>query len=120
MVVLRLQNVHFASQDVERVADFWQRAIGLSVRFRDDNRWVQMKAGDGPFAIASLAEGCPDQVGAVPVFEVDDLGSHAAAIIEQGGRILSRRDMGEHGSVLTFDDPEGNVAQLLMRAPRAD
>jgi predicted enzyme related to lactoylglutathione lyase len=116
MTVLRLQNIHFVARDVERIADFWQRAVGLSVRFRDEDRWVQLKAGDDSFAIASQAEGVADQVGAVPVFEVDDLEVHSAAIAEHGGRVLSDRDMGDHGRVITFNDPDGNVAQLLKRA----
>lgn len=111
-----MQNVYLVAHDVGRVADFWQRALGLSVRFRDADRWVQLQAGDQAFAIASLAEGVPGQVGAVPVFEVDDLQAQAAAIVEQGGRVLSTRDMGDHGRVLTFSDPDGNVAQLLRRA----
>jgi predicted enzyme related to lactoylglutathione lyase len=104
------------AQDVERAAEFWQGALGLSVRFSDADRWVQLKAGENPFAIASPSEGIPDQVGAVPVFETDDLEAHAAAIEEHGGRVLSERDMGSHGRVLTFSDPDGNVAQLLTRS----
>ena len=116
MAVIRLQNIHVVAKDVQRAADFWQRAIGLTIRFRDSDRWVQLKAGEQPFAIASLAEGVPDQAGAVAVFEVDDFEAKAAAIAEYGGSVLSVRDMGSHGRVLTFGDPEGNVAQLFARA----
>ena len=116
MPVLRLQNTYFVASDVQRTTDFWQRALGLSVRFRDANRWVQLQAAAQGFAIASRAEGVPNQVGAVPVFEVDDLAAQAAAITEFGGQILSTRDMGSHGSVITFSDPAGNTAQLFSRA----
>ena len=116
MAVIRLQNTSFVARNVGRVAEFWQRALGLPVRFRDADRWVQLKAGEHAFAIASQAEGVPDQAGAVPVFEVDDLEAQATAIAEHGGRVLSTRDMGDHGHLLTFSDPEGNVAQLFSRA----
>ncbi len=119
MTITRLQNIHFVAHDVTLIADFWQQALGFSVRFRDEDRWVQMKTGDVPFAIASVGEGHPGQAGAVPVFEVDSLDGHAAAIIKHGGRILSDRDMGDHGHVVTFCDPGGNVSQLLQRAPPA-
>lgn len=115
MPVTRLQNIHFVAQDVAQVADFWQQALGLSLRFRDADRWVQLKAGDDSLAIASPDEGVADQVGAVPVFEADELQAHATAIEEHGGRIIGERDMGDHGRVLTFADPQGNVAQLLCR-----
>ena len=120
MTLLRLKNIYFATADAGQLADFWQRAIGLSLRFRDGDRWVQLQAGEDPFAIASLAEGIPDQSGAVPVFEVDDLEAYSVAIAEHGGRVISMRDMGSHGHVLTFSDPEGNVAQLQVSAARSD
>lgn len=116
MTTLRLQNLHIMARNVARSADFWQRALGLTVRFRDGDRWVQLQAGAQGFAIASPAEGVPGQVGAVPVFEVDDLEAQAAAIEELGGKILSTRDMDRHGCVITFSDPDGNVAQLFRRA----
>ncbi len=97
--------------------EFWQRALGLQVRFRDADRWVQLQAGTQGFGIASQAEGVPGQVGAVPVFEVDDLDAQSVSIAQCGGRILSTRDMGSHGSVVTFNDTEGNVAQLYCRTP---
>ena len=116
MPTLRLQNIYVVARDIERASDFWQRALGLPVRFRDGDRWVQLQAGTQGFAIASLAEGVPNQLGVVPVFEVDDLDAHAAAIAELGGQILSTRDMDGHGCVITFSDPDGNVAQLFRRA----
>jgi len=117
--VIRLQNIHFVTRDLDRVCEFWQRALGLSMRFRDADRWVQLKAGESPLAIASPDEGVAGQIGAVPVFEVGDLQSHSQAITVHGGRIVSIRDMGDHGRVLTFSDPDGNVAQLFERALRA-
>jgi predicted enzyme related to lactoylglutathione lyase len=116
MTTVRLQNIHVVARDVERVADFWQRAIGLSPKFRDADRWVQLKAGEQSFAVASLTEGIPGQAGAVPVFEVADFGATSAAILAHGGQVLSERDMGDHGRVLTFQDPAGNVGQLFARA----
>lgn len=115
MSVSRLQNVYVVGRDVERLAAFYQAALGLEQRFADGERWVQLKAGEDPFAIASVGEGVDGQVGALSVFEVDDLDTHAAAIAEFGGQVLDVRDMGSHGRVLTFRDPEGNVAQLLSR-----
>jgi predicted enzyme related to lactoylglutathione lyase len=116
MALLRLKNIHIATDDAGELADFWQQAIGLSPRFRDADRWIQLQAGENPFAIASLAEGVPDQRGAVPVFEVDDLEAHSTAISEHGGRVISVRDMGSHGRVLTFSDPDGNIGQLQVSA----
>lgn len=116
MAVTRLQNLHVVAQDVPALAAFWQEALGLTLRFADGERWVQLQAGEDAFAVASVEEGAPGQRGAVPVFEVDDLASHAAAIEAHGGSLLEERDMGDHGRVLTFRDPQGNVAQLFLRS----
>jgi predicted enzyme related to lactoylglutathione lyase len=51
------------------------------------------------------------------VFEVDSLDDAENILAAQGGRVMARPDMGEHGHVLTFADPEGNVAQLFCRDP---
>ncbi len=116
MTVLGLQNIHFVAEDVEVAAQFWQQAMGLALRFRDDDRWVQMTAGHAPLAIASKAEGHPDQIGAIPVFEVDDVEAHICSIGAHGGKLLDDREMGSHGRVVTFEDPQGNVAQLFKRS----
>jgi predicted enzyme related to lactoylglutathione lyase len=116
MTVIGLQNVHFPARNIGRLADFWQNAVGLSLIFRDEDRWVQFKAGQGKFAIASPEEAHPGQTGGVPVFEVDDLAHHMAAITAHGGQLLADRDMGDHGRVITFSDPDGNIAQFFSRA----
>ena len=54
--------------------------------------------------------------GAVVVFEVDSLAGAEDHVLAAGGRVLSRRDMGAHGKVVTFSDPEGNIAQLFCRS----
>jgi predicted enzyme related to lactoylglutathione lyase len=52
----------------------------------------------------------------VIVFDAADLASVAARIERLGGRHLASRDMGAHGSVATFADPEGNLFQLHVRS----
>ena len=48
-------------------------------------------------------------------FDAAELASVAARIERLGGRHLASRDMGAHGSVATFADPEGNLFQLRVR-----
>jgi predicted enzyme related to lactoylglutathione lyase len=116
MAIIGLQNIHVVARDVDAIAGFWEHAIGMTRKFRDGDRWIQLTAGAQPFAIASVEEGVPEQLGAVPVFEVAQLGATSEAIRRNGGRLLGERDMGSHGRVFTFADPAGNVAQLFVRA----
>ena len=43
----------------------------------------------------------------------------ATRVAEAGGAVLSRRDMGAHGVVLTCCDPEQNPFQFVSRSPAA-
>jgi predicted enzyme related to lactoylglutathione lyase len=112
----RLQNVFIAAREPGRLGDFYESALGLQPRFRDDERWIQYAAGSNNVAVASLAEAAPVTSGLVMVFEVDDFEGLRERIVAAGGEVLGLRDMGSHGSVLSLRDPEGNVVQLFQRA----
>ena len=115
MTVLKIQNVYLATQEAERDAQFYQKALGAELRFADGDHWIQLSVAGANLALAGPRESAVLQ-GAVTVFEVDDIDAHAVAINEAGGKIEDRRDMGSHGRTLTFSDPSGNVAQLFQRA----
>jgi predicted enzyme related to lactoylglutathione lyase len=51
----------------------------------------------------------------VIVFGASDIAAFAQRIERLGGRYLSNRNMGSHGSVATFADPETNLFQLHVR-----
>jgi predicted enzyme related to lactoylglutathione lyase len=38
-------------------------------------------------------------------------------ITSAGGELLARRDMGSHGVVATYKDPEENIFQIFSKAP---
>jgi len=51
----------------------------------------------------------------VIVFEATDVAALTERIEHLGGRQISSRDMGQHGNVVTFADPEDNLFQLHIR-----
>lgn len=114
MDIQRLQNVYLVARQPGALNAFYESALGLKVKFRDGERWIQYGAG---VALASLDEAKPAASGAVPVFEVDDFDGAQERIVAAGGQVLGMRDMGSHGAVLSLRDPEGNVVQLFRRAP---
>ena len=73
------------------------------------------KSGPVSFALSSAAEAAKGARGSVIVFDAIDLAVFALRIERFGGRHLSSRDMGSHGSVATFADPENNLFQLHVR-----
>ena len=102
-------------KDMDLMQAFYGEALGLPLTFRDRDNWCQFKAGPVAFALSSLAEAAKGARGSVIVFDAIELASVAARIERLGGRHLSSRDMGSHGIVATFADPENNLLQLHVR-----
>jgi predicted enzyme related to lactoylglutathione lyase len=65
--------------------------------------------------LSSPSEAAPGARGSVIVFGATDLTALTQRIERLGGKHLSSRDMGSHGSVATFADPENNRFQLHVR-----
>lgn len=115
MTIRRIQNIYVVAHDMERMAGFYQQALGAGLKFRDKDNWAQLSIGGGNFALASPAEAGAGDKGATVTFEADDPDAAAADIERLGGRVLGRRDMGSHGRTVTCADPEGNVFQLFAK-----
>jgi len=111
----RLQNVFVVAERPAELHDFYQSALGLQLKFRDGDRWIQYAVGNAGVALACPEEAMPATSGVVMVFEVDDFAATAERVAAAGGEVLGTRDMGSHGAVLSLRDPEGNVVQLFKR-----
>jgi predicted enzyme related to lactoylglutathione lyase len=116
-VLKRVQSVYYTVKDMGRAVSFYEGVFGLKLKFRDGDNWAQFDGGNVNFALSSPAESASAEGGAVAALEVDDLAQYEAAIRAAGCEILQKRDMGSHGSVLAFRDPEGNIVQVFAKAP---
>ena len=111
----RLQNVFVVAERPAELHNFYESALGLQLKFRDKDRWIQYGAGNTNVALSCLEEAAPATSGVVMVFEVDDFADMSERIAAAGGEVLGTRDMGSHGAVLSLRDPEGNIVQLFKR-----
>tara|TARA_Y100001960_G_scaffold153070_1_gene161518 strand:- start:446 stop:754 length:309 start_codon:yes stop_codon:yes gene_type:complete len=100
---------------MERAVSFYQDAMGLPVKFQDGTKWVQFDAGGTNFSLSSPDEAAEGAMGAVLIFEVDSIADASITIKKNGGEVLDSRDMGHHGRVLSFRDPDGHLVQLFQR-----
>nr|WP_301334478.1 VOC family protein [Variovorax dokdonensis] len=116
MAPKRLQNVYVVANKPDALHGFYEGALGLQLKFRDEDRWIQYGLGNTSMALASPQEAAPATAGVVMVFEVEDFAGAQERIEAGGGQVLGVRDMGSHGAVLSLRDPEGNVVQLFKRA----
>jgi len=112
----RVQNVFVVAKEPASLHAFYEGALGLPMKFRDGDRWIQYGVGNTNVALACLEEAAPASSGLVMVLEVDDFEGAQERIVAAGGQVLGLRDMGSHGAVLSLRDPEGNLVQLFRRA----
>ena len=112
----RLHNVFVVAERPGELDAFYQSALGLQLKFRDGDRWLQYGVGNTSVALACREEALPATSGLVMVFEVDGFDGARERIAAAGGTVLGERDMGSHGAVLSLRDPEGHVVQLFRRA----
>jgi predicted enzyme related to lactoylglutathione lyase len=117
----RVQSVFVVAREPASLHAFYEGALGLPLKFRDGDRWIQYGVGNTNVALACAEEASPATSGLVMVLEVEDFEGAQERIAAAGGQMLSLRDMGSHGAVLSLRDPEGNLVQLFRRtaAPAA-
>jgi predicted enzyme related to lactoylglutathione lyase len=115
-MIKTLQNIYFPVEDVDAFASFLEQALGLGLKFRDGDRWVQFDCGNSSLSVSAPSEAPVGVSAPVPVLEVDDIAAARIRIVDMGGTVLDERDMGDHGQTLAFAAPNGQVLQLLQRA----
>lgn len=112
----RVQNVYVVAREPGALHAFYETALGLALKFRDGDRWLQYGVGNSNVALACAEEAAPATQGLVMVLEVRSFEGAAERITAAGGQVLGLRDMGGHGAVLSLRDPEGNIVQLFRKA----
>jgi predicted enzyme related to lactoylglutathione lyase len=110
-----IRTIYTVAHDMDLMQAFYAQTLQLPLAFRDRDNWCQFKAGPVALALSSPAEAAQGARGSVIVFDATDLAALAQRIERLGGRHLASRDMGSHGSVATFADPENNFFQLHVR-----
>ncbi|WP_375778121.1 VOC family protein [Bradyrhizobium sp. ma5] len=116
---MKLKHVYLTAVEPEELAGFYE-ALGLTIRFADRGKWIQFAGEKAALCVASPAESVSEPSrNAVLVFEVDDLEFALDRARAQGAEVLGDiRDMGAHGRVAHFKDPQHNTIQLFQAAAK--
>lgn len=117
MAIHKIQSIYTVARDMDRLHDFYKQVLNMPPKFRDADRWTQFSVGNTSFALSSIAEAAPNSAGSVVVFEADSLDGIREAVATAGGSFIAERDMGSHGAVLSFTDPEGHAFQVFSKTP---
>lgn len=112
-----VRGVIYAADDAERLAEFWRRVLGTTVRMREPG-WLELEPGR-PNSGALLAFK-PRKPGTAPMsidIEVDDLDAAKTRMEELGASLVEvvHAHPGETHYVMA--DPEGNRFNLVLPFP---
>jgi catechol 2,3-dioxygenase-like lactoylglutathione lyase family enzyme len=117
---IKIQNIYQVTNNMDRSLAFYRDTLGFQMKFRDGDKWSQLRVEGQSFSLSSPEEaGLPSGSNAVVVFEVSSLADVRPVLEAAGAPILQERDMGDHGCSLTSRDPDGNVIQFFARAASA-
>jgi predicted enzyme related to lactoylglutathione lyase len=107
--------VYMVVKDMDRAQRFYEDALGLVTKFRDRSAWCQFNTGNVSFSLSSPEEaGGRAQGVVVIVFKAEQLAGIRQQVEDAGGTFRALRDMGSHGTIATFADPDGNDFQVLI------
>ena len=104
--------VYVVVEDMDRAQLFYEKSLGLVTKFRDQSSWCQFDTGNVSFSLSSPEEAGGRAQGAVVVFKAGQLAGIRQQVEDAGGTFRAVRDMGSHGTVVTFADPDGNDFQV--------
>jgi predicted enzyme related to lactoylglutathione lyase len=91
---MKLQTLLYPAQTLECDLDFFQRGLGLPLRFRDGDRYAALAAGGLTIGIAAGSERLSTQPAAV--FRVDDIAQSVALLLAAGTKLLRPAERGPH------------------------
>lgn len=119
MQVAGIGGIYVVVEDMDRAQRFYEKALGLVTKFRDKSSWCQFDTGNVSFSLSSPEEAGGRAQGAVVVFKAGQLADVRQQVEDAGGTFRAVRDMGSHGTVVTFADPDGNDFQVLIPSAKS-
>jgi len=115
MAIKKVHSVYTVVRNMDALEAFYTQLLGVAPRFRDGDRWTQFSLDNTQFALSSTEEAAAGATGCVVVFQAETTAGVPEAVRQAGGTFVSERDMGPHGVVQTFSDPEGRPFQVFAK-----
>jgi len=115
---------HFAinCNDVERGRRFYERVFGWTSRAWGPPGFYKLETGGVEGALQQRREIVPGKpvLGFECSIGVDDIDATAAAVLNNGGKIVMPKvTIPSVGTLIFFEDPEGNIAGAMQYDPNA-
>lgn len=113
MSAQRIQSVYTVVKNIHALQAFCSQILATQAKFTDKNRRTQFSVGNTNFALSSAEEAAPGAAGRLIVFEPAGLDGIRESVEGAGGKFVGERDMGSHGKVQPFTNPEGHPFQVF-------
>ncbi|GAA3810724.1 hypothetical protein GCM10022226_33980 [Sphaerisporangium flaviroseum] len=107
----KLGNVLIPVADLDKAVAFYTETLGLTVKFRDGDRFAALDAGGVTIALAARAEQVAGPVTA-PCYKVGDVAEAVRDLTEAGAELVNGPETGPHEIRAVLRDPSGNVFVL--------
>lgn len=101
---------------LEEMVDFYERGLGLRLKFRDGTKWIAFDVGGVMLALSGVPDAPPASGGATVSLKVADIEGYRRQLQERGLQV-GEIEAGEHERSLELEDPLGNT--LVVYAPLA-
>ncbi|MEV6985960.1 VOC family protein [Sphaerisporangium sp. NPDC051017] len=107
----KVGNVLIPVSDLDKAVAFYSETLGLTVKFRDGDRFAALDGGGVTVALAASAE---QVAGAVtsPSYKVGDVAAAVEDLTTAGAELVSGPETGPHEVRAVLRDPSGNVFVL--------
>jgi len=93
-------------RDLDAAIAFYTGPLGLSLKFRDGDRFAALDAAGTTIALAAGGESAADRTAVS--YKVDDVAACVAALRAAGARVLREPARGPHETRAVLADPAGN------------
>lgn len=126
-MITGVQDVYVYVQDMKRSLGFYRGMLGLTVTFEDDH-WSALDVGGVRVGLHATDAGAPippvprdpagAKAGATLTLRTSDLRGEVKRLKAAGVKFLGEITDAEWGSVVAFEDPDGNVLKLMQPPTR--
>jgi predicted enzyme related to lactoylglutathione lyase len=107
--VERIGNVYYRAGDMDAAVEFYERVLGLKLKFRDGDNWAAFDVGGMTLALEGGETG-----GATVSLRVNGLDELVGQLRQHGARVADPVD-GPHERRADLTDPSGN--RLVLYEP---
>lgn len=109
-MITGLRDVYYSVKDMKKAVAFYRDVLGLPLVEESDG-WSSFDVGGVRLGLHERDPGAP--LGAVVTFAVDDLDQTIETLRRRGVKFRGEAEHEDFGSLIEFEDAEGNVAKLL-------